>query len=87
MFLGREKRFLQSLKKDVDLNDWFPEEIIEFLKEKERIHQIKPKVLTYYHSLSLKSLRLLFGRLEALVKIKYNLQNWLFLIVISKSLS
>ena len=75
MFLGREKRFLQSLKKDVDLNDWFPEEIIEFLNEKGRIHQIKPKVLTNYHSLSFKNLRSLFGRLEALVKIKYNLQN------------
>ena len=55
MFLGREKRFLQSLKKDVDVNQCFPEEIIEFLKEKERIHQIKPKVLTYYDSLSRKT--------------------------------
>ena len=46
MFLTEEKDYLRTLERDVDLNDHFPEEIIEFLKKKNRLHQIKSKVIT-----------------------------------------
>lgn len=44
MFLIREKKYLETLKSDIDLTDYFPSEILSYLHEIKRIHQIFPKV-------------------------------------------
>ena len=44
MFLFREKKFLESLRQDVDLELFIPKDEIDFLKEKRKIHQIQNKV-------------------------------------------
>lgn len=44
MFLKREKIFLLSQESEVNLESFFPLEIIEYLQEKKKLHQIEPKV-------------------------------------------
>ena len=44
MFLFREKKFLESLRRDVDLSLFIPKDEIEFLQEKKKLHQIQNKV-------------------------------------------
>ena len=44
MFLFTEKKFLEGLKRDIDLSLFFPEDEIQFLKEKNRYHQIQSRV-------------------------------------------
>ena len=44
MFLKREKKFLLAQEYDVHLESFFPLEIIEYLQEKKKLHQIEPKV-------------------------------------------
>ena len=44
MFLIREKKYLETLKSEIELTDYFPSEILNYLHEINRIHQILPKV-------------------------------------------
>ena len=44
MFLFTEKKFLESLKHDVDYSLFLPEAEIQFLKQKQRLHQIQSRV-------------------------------------------
>lgn len=44
MFLKREKIFLLSQQNKVNLESFFPLEIIEYLQEKKKLHQIESKV-------------------------------------------
>ena len=44
MFLFTEKKFLEGLKRDIDLSLFFPEDEVQFLKEKNRYHQIQSRV-------------------------------------------
>ena len=44
MFLFTEKKYLEGLKRDIDLSLFFPEDEIQFLKEKHRYHQIQSRV-------------------------------------------
>ena len=49
MFLTTEKEYLESLRTDIDLSDHFPEEVIAFLKKKNRLHTIQSKVRLILH--------------------------------------
>ena len=51
MFLFREKKFLESLRRDVDLELFIPKDEIDFLKEKRKIHQIQNKVKICFFNL------------------------------------
>ena len=44
MFTYFERSFLQSLEKDFDFSAFIPEDEIDFLREKQRFHQIQQKV-------------------------------------------
>lgn len=44
MFLWGEKKYLESLKEDVDFSSLLFQEEFEFLKETNRLHQITNKV-------------------------------------------
>ena len=44
MFLYTEKKFLEGLQKDVDLTLFLPKDEIQFLREKNRLHQIQSRV-------------------------------------------
>ena len=44
MFLFTEKKFLESLKHDVDFSLFLPEAELQFLKQKQRLHQIQSRV-------------------------------------------
>ena len=44
MFLYTEKKYLQSLQNDFDLNDHFPREEMEFLTALKKRHQVESRV-------------------------------------------
>ena len=44
MFLYPEKQFLESLKKEEHVQDHFPDFIVEFLEERDRLRILKNRV-------------------------------------------
>ena len=46
MFLYTEKKYLESLKIDIDLNDYFPSEELDFLTALKKRHQVESRVNT-----------------------------------------
>ena len=46
MFLYTEKKYLESLKTDIDLNDYFPPEEMNFLTALKKRHQVESRVNT-----------------------------------------
>ena len=44
MLLYTEKKYLESLKTDIDLNDYFPREEIDFLTALKKRHQVESRV-------------------------------------------
>ena len=44
MFLFTEKKYLEGLQRDVDLSLFLPKDEIQFLRQKNRLHQIQSRV-------------------------------------------
>ena len=44
MFLYPEKKYLESLKKDEQIQDYFPDLIIDFLQERDRLRILQNRV-------------------------------------------
>ena len=44
MFLYTEKKYLEGLQKDVDLELFLPKDEIQFLRQKNRLRQIQSRV-------------------------------------------
>ena len=59
MFLYTEKKYLESLQNDIDLNDHFPREEIEFLMTLKKRHQVESRVnkkLAFINDIKIKTL-------------------------------
>ena len=44
MFVYPEKQYLESLKKDDHVQDYFPEFIVKFLEDRDRLRKLKNRV-------------------------------------------
>ena len=59
MFLYTEKKFLESLRTDDNLNDYFPHEEMDFLTALKKRHQVESRVntkLTFINQIKLETI-------------------------------
>ena len=45
MFLFTERKFIESLKRYDDVAEYFPEYIVDFLRQKNRLHVVQNKII------------------------------------------